>query len=256
VSARSSIDIDRGAIEYELLLGDPERPALVFLHEGLGSIDLWRGVPGEVRERLGGPTVLTYARHGYGQSASAETPRPVTYMHHEADVVLPALLDAFELTRPILVGHSDGASIALLAAERGLASAVVCLAPHVFVEDESIAGIEAARDTFDRTDLATKLGRYHADPVATFRGWNDVWLSESFRRWNIEDRLPAIDVPLLLVQGTADEYGTLAQIDAIECAVAGPCERLVLEGAGHSPHLDARDDVVKRIADFVAAVPR
>lgn len=256
MSVRSSIDIDRGAIEYELLPGEPDRPALVFLHEGLGSIDLWRGVPDEIHERLGGPIVLTYARHGHGFSAPAEMPRPPTYMHHEADIVLPELLDAFDLTRPILVGHSDGASIALLAAGRGVASAVVCLAPHVFVEDQSIAGIEAARDTFERTDLATKLARYHADPVATFRGWNDVWLSEPFRHWNIEDRLPAIDVPLLLVQGTADEYGTLAQIDAIAEAVAGECERLVLDGAGHSPHLDARVEVVTRIADFAAAVPK
>lgn len=258
VSSRTRIDVDRGPVEYELVAGDPDRPPLVFLHEGLGSIDLWRGVQGDVAAGCGGPTVLTYARHGYGQSGPAELPRPVGYMHHEADVVLPALLDAFGLRRPILVGHSDGASIALLAAGGGSveAAALVCLAPHVFVEDESIAGIEAARTTFESTDLATKLGRYHADPHATFRGWNDVWLCEPFRGWNIEDRLPGIDVPVLLVQGSADQYGTLAQLDAIERGVRGPSVRMVVDGVGHAPHLEARDEVVARIAAFVSAVSR
>jgi pimeloyl-ACP methyl ester carboxylesterase len=253
---RPTVDVDRGPIEYELVAGDPRRPALVFLHEGLGSIDLWRGVPGEIAARAGRPTVLTYARHGYGRSAPAELPRPVSYMHHEADVVLPALLDALALVRPILVGHSDGASIALLAAGRGHAAAVVAIAPHVFVEEESVAGIEAARVAFETTPLVERLGRYHADPVATFRGWNDVWLSEPFLAWNIEERLPEVEVPVLLVQGTADEYGTLAQLDAIERGVPGRCDRLVVDGAGHAPHLDDRSTVVARIADFVEAVSR
>jgi pimeloyl-ACP methyl ester carboxylesterase len=173
-------------------------------------------------------------------------------MHHEADVVLPALLAALGVDRPVLIGHSDGASIALLyAGARQAVAALICLAPHVFVEDASIAGIAAARDVFESSDMAAKLGRYHAVPEATFWGWNDVWLSDDFRDWNIEDRLPDIAAPTLLVQGTDDQYGTLAQLDAIESGVRGPVERLVIEGAGHSPHLDARAEVVTAIARFV-----
>jgi pimeloyl-ACP methyl ester carboxylesterase len=251
---RSFIDVDRGPIEYELTDGDPRRPVLVFLHEGLGSIDLWRGLPGEIAAAAGQPRTMTYARHGHGRSAPARMPRPVDYMHHEADVVLPALLGGLGVERPVLIGHSDGASIALLHVGRGAESAgLVCLAPHVFVEDESIAGIAAARELYETTDMSTRLGRYHSDPDATFRGWNDVWLSEEFRSWNIEDRLPGVEVPTLLVQGTADQYGTLAQLDAIEAGVRGPVERRVVDGAGHSPHLDARDQVVAAVAEFVTS---
>jgi pimeloyl-ACP methyl ester carboxylesterase len=254
VSERAFIDVAGGAIEYELTAGDGARPPLVFLHEGLGSIDLWRGLPDEVAEAVGSPTTLVYARHGYGRSGPAVLPRPVGYMHHEADVVLPALLAELGIERPVLVGHSDGASIALLHAGAGYAVAgIVCLAPHVFVESESRLGIAAARLTFQTSDLPERLGRYHDDVAATFWGWNDVWLSDDFRAWNIEDRLAAIAAPVLLVQGTADQYGTLAQLDAIEAGVAGGCERLVVDGAGHSPHLDARDVVVDAMTRFVMA---
>ncbi len=245
------MEVDRGAIEYEYRPGG-DGPVLVFLHEGLGSIDLWRGVPAEVASAAGGLGVLVYARHGYGASAPAASPLPVSYMHHEADVVLPALLAELDINRPVLVGHSDGASIALLHAGAGRAvTGLVCLAPHVFVEDETIAGIEAARDAFATTNLVERIAKYHRDPVAAFRGWNDVWLSPEFRRWNIEDRLPAIDAPILLIQGSDDDYGTVAQLDAVERAVRGRVIRLEIAGAGHSPHLDARDAVVAAIGGFV-----
>lgn len=173
-------------------------------------------------------------------------------MHQEADVVLPELLDVLGVDRPVLVGHSDGASIALLYAGSGRAvDAVVCIAPHVFVEPESIAGIDAARAQFDSSDLANRMGRHHDDPVATFRGWNDVWASEAFHSWNIEDRLSAISAPVLLAQGTDDQYGTLAQLDAIEAGVSGRCERLVIDGAGHAPQLEQRAIVVDGIGRFV-----
>ena len=250
VAPREFVDVDGGATEVELFPGDGR--CLVFLHEGLGSIDLWRGVPEEVAAAVGGAPAVVFARHGYGASAPAELPRPVTYMHHEADVVLPAVLAGLGIERPVLIGHSDGASIALLYAGAGHdVAGLVCLAPHVFVEDESIDGIAAAREQFESTDMADRLGRYHDDPEAAFRGWNDVWLSDAFRAWNIEDRLPAVTAPVLLVQGTDDQYGTLAQLDAIDAAVRGGCERLVLDGAGHSPHLDARDEVVAAIARVV-----
>jgi pimeloyl-ACP methyl ester carboxylesterase len=256
VSTRRFVDVDRGAIEYERLAGGGMgvgSSPLVFLHEGLGSIDLWRGVPDDVRSRLGDRDVLVYARHGHGRSAAAHLPRPVTYMHHEADVVLPALLAVLDIERPWLIGHSDGASIALLhaGADHDVAG-IVCLAPHVFVEPESIAGIAAARDQFDATDMGARMRKYHADPEQTFRGWNDVWLSPPFSEWNIEDRLPAIEAPVLLVQGTDDQYGTFAQLDAIERGVSGPVEQRRIVGAGHSPHLDARDAVVTVIVDFIA----
>lgn len=254
VAERSFIEIDGAPIEYEFTTGDPALASLVFLHEGLGSIDLWRGVPAEIARVCGNPATLVFARHGYGRSGQAVMPRPVTYMHHEADVVLPALLTALGIAGPTLIGHSDGASIALLYAGAGRpVTGLVCLAPHVFVEPESIAGIEQARVTFESTDMAERMARFHDDPVATFRGWNDVWLNEEFRVWNIEDRLAGVHAPVLLVQGTDDQYGTLAQVDAIEAGVTGRCERTVVAGAGHSPHADARTAVVGAIATFVAS---
>lgn len=252
---RQFFDVDGSAVEYEFVHGEPDAPTLVFLHEGLGSIDLWRGVPAEITAACGGASVLVYARHGYGASGPARMPRPVGYMHHEADRVLPELLAGLRIERPVLVGHSDGASIALLyAGAGGSVAGLVCLAPHVFVEDETIVGIEAAREAFATTDLAAKLGRYHRDPVAAFRGWNDVWLDPAFRAWDITDRLPGIDAPVLVVQGTADDYGTLAQVDAIEAGVSGRCDRLVLDGVGHAPHLEARDAVVAAVAAFVGSL--
>lgn len=252
---REFVDVDRGAIEYEWHAsgaGGGSSSPLVFLHEGLGSIDLWRGLPDDVRARLGDRGTLVYARHGYGRSAPPELPRPITYMHHEADVVLPALLAELDIDRPWLVGHSDGASISLLYAGAGHdVAGIVCLAPHVVVEPESIVGIESARAQFDATDMGERMRKYHADPEATFRGWNDVWLSPPFRDWNIEDRLAGIDAPVLLVQGTGDQYGTFAQLDAIERGVRGPVEQCRIQGAGHSPHLDARDAVVATIVEFI-----
>ena len=251
---RAFVEVDRGRIECELVEGDPALAPIVFLHEGLGSIDLWRGVPHDVCGALGDRTMLVYARHGHGASAPAEMPRPVAYMHHEADVVLPALLDAVGIERPWLVGHSDGASIALLYAGGGRPVAgLVCLAPHVFVEEQSIEGIAAARRSFDSSDMGERMRKYHDDPEATFRGWNDVWLSDDFLHWNIEDRLAAIDAPVLLVQGDDDQYGTFAQLDAIERGVSGPVEQVRVAGAGHSPHLDARQEVVSAVVAFVLA---
>jgi pimeloyl-ACP methyl ester carboxylesterase len=255
MAGREMIDLGSGPIEVEFTAGDPSLPTLVFLHEGLGSIDLWRGVPDEVALAAGGTSTLIFARHGHGASGPAATPRPVTYMHHEADSVLPEVLAELGIERPVLIGHSDGASIALLyAGDRHPVAGLVCLAPHVFVEPESTAGIEQARVAFESSDMAERMGRYHRDPVATFRGWNDVWLSEQFRAWNIEERLTGITAPVLAIQGLDDQYGTLAQLDAIEAGVSGGFDRLVLEGVGHSPHLESRDRVVSAIAEFVLAL--
>jgi pimeloyl-ACP methyl ester carboxylesterase len=249
------VDVDGVALDVEHTAGT--RPALVFLHEGLGSLGLWRSFPADVRRACGARQLLVYSRRGYGHSAPAPLPRPVSYMHDEADDVLPAVLDRFGIDVPVLVGHSDGASIALLYAGAGRpVHALVLLAPHVFVEDRSIEGIEAARRAYREGDLAPRLARHHDDPDATFRGWNDAWLSPAFRTWNIEDRLGAITCPVLLVQGAADPYGTIAQLDAIERGVAGSCRRVVLPGIGHTPHLDAPAETRAVVSEFVRQVGR
>lgn len=248
-------EVAGGAIEYELVLGkDPGRPPLVFLHEGLGSVSQWRDFPRALAEACGSPTTLVYSRHGYGRSAEVYGVRPPTFLHREADIVLPELLDRLGIERPILVGHSDGASIALLYAGGGRpARALVLIAPHVFVEPESLDGIRAVRQAYE-SGLREALRRHHRDVDAMFWSWSDAWLSAEFARWNIEDRLPAIEVPILLVQGQLDQYGTLAQLDAIEQQVRGPVCRLVLNGIGHTPHVEAADRTLHAAAEFITGI--
>ena len=249
------VTVGRGSIDVEVTVARPgaaDRPTLVFLHEGLGSIGLWRTFPADVRAVLGGVATVVYSRHGYGRSAVVPEARAADYMHREALDVLPALLRELGVTRPVLVGHSDGASIALVHAGAGHPVAgLVVMAPHVFVEDESIAGIEAARVAFATTDLRAKLARHHDDVDATFRGWNDIWLAPAFRSWNIESYLPGITVPVLAVQGLDDASGTLAQLDAIDAGVSGPFERLVVPG-GHTLHSGDTTALVARVATFIA----
>ncbi|EWY38008.1 alpha/beta hydrolase [Skermanella stibiiresistens SB22] len=234
---------------------DEGRPTLVFLHEGLGSIGLWRDFPDKVAaaSRCG---ALVYSRHGYGRSERLERPRGPGYLHDEALRSLPDVLDAFSIADPVLIGHSDGASIALILAGSGvrrLRGAVV-MAPHVFVEDITIAGIEDAKAAYRDTDLSKRLGRYHDDADATFRGWNDAWLDPSFRSWNIENLLPGIRCPLLAIQGLEDEYATLAQIDAIERQTGGSFERLDLPDCRHIPHRDQPERTLDAIARFIDRV--
>lgn len=231
-----------------------EEPLLVFLHEGLGSIGLWRGFPERVAGATGKRTVA-YSRAGHGWSDPADLPRSPDFMHDEALEVLPALLKEMEPGgAPILVGHSDGASIALIHAGSNPVSGLVLLSPHVFVEPESIAGIEGALERFETTNLAERMARHHADPEATFRGWNDIWLDPAFRDWNIENSLPAITCPVLLIQGMDDEYGTTAQLDAVEAGVRGPVQRLELPDCGHSPHLSRPGEVLGAVTEFIQSL--
>lgn len=250
------LTIDDIKIEYYLYPASRERmgfPTLVFLHEGLGSSTLWRSVPELIRSHLGNPSMLVYSRAGYGKSTPLEGDRPVTYMHDEALEMLPRVLKSLNIDKPILVGHSDGGSIALIHAGAGYqVSALVLIAPHVIVEDQSIEGISAARETFLSTNLAERMSRYHIDAESTFWGWNRVWLSPEFREWNIEEYLPAIDVPILVIQGDQDEYGTLAQLDLIARNVAGEVERKIIPGTRHSPHLQATEDVVDAVVKFLS----
>lgn len=226
--------------------------ALVFLHEGLGSAGLWRDFPAAVSSATGCPA-LVYSRYGYGGSDVLSEKRGVDYMHHEALEVLPALRAELGIEETILVGHSDGASIALIHAGAGTwpVRALALEAAHVFVEDISVAGIEAAKTAYESTDLPQKLARHHADADKTFFGWNDIWLDPAFRSWNIERSLSAVRCPTLVIQGEDDEYGTLAQMEAIRDRVPGPVETLLLKTCGHSPHRDQPGQTLDAFARFI-----
>ena len=234
--------------------GDPgPGPTLVFLHEGLGSVSLWRDFPGRAAEATG-LRAFAYSRRGYGRSSGYPPPWPVEYMHEEARL-LPQVLAAAGVGASILVGHSDGASIALLHAgsrePQGLRG-LVLLSPHVFAEEVGLRSIERIRDEYRASDgLRSRLARHHQDPDNAFWGWNTGWLHPDFRRWNIESSLPEVRVPALLIQGDADEYGTLAHVESIARQSSGHAETLLLPGSGHSPHRDKPDEVLAGIARFV-----
>lgn len=214
-------------------------PSPLFLHEGLGSVDLWQSYPAEVA-RATDRRAVVYSRYGHGWSDVQREPRPVDFMDREAFVVLPELIEAVGVVSPILIGHSDGASIALLYASRHRVAAMVLLAPHVFTEPDGLGEIRDVRVRFEDTDLGERMAKYHQDPVATFDAWNDVWLHPDFESWNIESVLPDVTCPVLLIQGEDDEYGTMAQIDAIARQLGGAVDQLLLSGCRHSPHLDRR----------------
>jgi pimeloyl-ACP methyl ester carboxylesterase len=200
--------------------------------------------------------VVVYSRYGHGRSERLNEARTVNYMHDEARIVLPALLDVLGLDAPVLFGHSDGASIALIyAASLPLGvTALVLEAPHVFVEPLTIRSIEQARDAAASGDLVAKLGRYHADAATTFRGWNDIWLDPDFVRWNITALLPAIHAPLLVLQGRDDEYGTAAQLTAITGALPH-ASTVLLQTCGHSPHRSQTAIVLERTRAFLGTFP-
>jgi pimeloyl-ACP methyl ester carboxylesterase len=248
-------ELHNGPVEYRWTHG-PARPGppLVFLHEGLGCVATWKRFPDTVA-RASGRSGMLYSRHGYGGSGPAPGRRPVTYLHDEATRVLPELLDRLALAGPLLVGHSDGASIALLHAAEHPVAGLVLMAPHVFVEPETLAGIAAARAAYREGGLARRLAGFHDDAETAFRSWTGVWLSEEFRRWNIEGVLPDVQCPVLLVQGDADQYGTVRQLDAIEAGVAGPTRRVVLPHCGHSPHLEQPAKTCEAMTDFLRDIP-
>ena len=224
---------------------------LVFLHEGLGSVAMWRDFPQQAAQATGCAAVV-YSRYGHGRSDVLGESRRVDYMHVEALEVLPELLARLEVPDPVLVGHSDGGSIALIhAAAHPEVRGLVLMAPHVFVEDLTVKSIAEAKTTFERTDLPQKLARYHADAAKTFRGWNDIWLHADFRAWNIEECLPSVRCPVLAIQGFDDEYGTMAQLEAIARQTGGPIELLRLSDCRHSPHRDQPRAVLEATARFV-----
>lgn len=233
----------------------PGGTALVFLHEGLGCVEMWRGVP-EILADMTGLPALAYSRAGYGRSDGVTLPRRADYHAPEAYEVLPAVLDTAGIGAAVLIGHSDGGTIALMAAGRDpRIRGVVTMAAHVFNEDVTVQGILEARAAWRETDLRDRLRRYHGDNVdGAFFGWNDTWLSEEFRAWNVEVCLVDVTCPVLVVQGADDQYGTEAQVSAIADGVSGPAGRLVITGCGHNPHLEAPDTLFPEVARFIASL--
>lgn len=245
------INVRGRRLEYRRIAAAAAGPTLVFLHEGLGSVSQWRDFPERIAAATGLPALI-YARYGHGQSEVLQQPLGVDFMHREALETLPELLRLLDIACPILVGHSDGASIALIYAGSGHPlRCLAAMAPHVFVEDISIDGIVAAKQAFEAGDLAQKLARHHRDAGKTFYGWNDVWLAPAFRNWNIERFLPAIKCPLLAIQGFEDAYGSMAQVDAIARQAGGPVEVLKLDRCGHSPQKDRPETVAAAIVEFI-----
>ena len=242
-------------IEYAWIgTRDAQAPIVVFLHEGLGSLSMWKDYPQSLCAAIGARG-LVFSRPGYGYS----TPRAlderwdVDFMHRQAHGMLPALFEVLAVpARPWLFGHSDGGSIALLYAAEfpDRVSGVIAVAPHLFVEDVSVRSIEAARVAYETTDLRARLARYHADPDSAFRGWNDIWLDPLFRAWNIEDAVASIRCPVLAVQGFDDEYGTMAQIDRL-AALVPQAVALKLSDCGHSPHRDQPERLTAAVKTFV-----
>jgi len=231
-------------------------PTLVFLHEGLGSVSLWRDFPAALCRRTS-CSGLVYSRWGHGASDPLDGPRTVRFMHEEALLVLPALLDAFGIRRPILVGHSDGGSIALIyeGSRIGQSAGLILEAPHVFVEDLTVKSIARIETLYEQSDLRSRLARYHGERVdPLFRAWTGVWLSPEFRSWNIEEYLPGVLSPTLILQGLDDEYGTEKQVETIARILGERCESLMLPACGHTPHMDQRSAAEGAMAAFVARV--
>lgn len=237
---------------------DPQGPWLVFLHEGLGSITQWREVPELLARRLGLPALI-YDRWGFGDSDPLVLPRPLDYLEREAGTALPELLESLGIERPVLLGHSDGATIALLyaAAFPGRPLAVVSEAAHVFVEEVSLAGIRAAVEAWRHGRLREGLERHHGDKAeSVFRGWAETWLRPAFAAWQMLDRLPAIRCPVLALQGVDDQYGTAAQVEEIAARSGGPCRPLLLPGCAHAPHHEAREATLAAIEEFLRPLLR
>lgn len=250
------VDLPGARLEVERIdVGRAAVAPVVMLHEGLGSVAMWKDFPHRVAHAAG-RDVVVYSRAGYGRSSPARLPRGVRYMHDEALVALPALLDALGIARPVLLGHSDGASIALIHA--GLSGRPVAglalMAPHVLVEDLSVASIEAAKRAWRDTDLRVRLARYHDDVDAAFTGWNDIWLHPDFRAWNIEDEARGVRCPVLAIQGEDDEYGTMEQVDRIARLVPDT-EVVRLADCRHSPHRDQPQAVLDALVRFLDRVP-
>ena len=253
------LDIGAQRLEYRFAGPRPDgAPTLVLLHEGLGSVGLWNDFP-EKLSAATGTGVFVYSRAGYGKSSPVKLPRPLSYMHDEARETLPRLLDAIGFRRGLLVGHSDGASIAAVYAgshQDHRVGGLVLIAPHFFTEDSGIASIVEAKKAYETGDLRARLSRWHADVDNAFLGWNGAWLDPEFRKWDITEFLAYIRVPMLIVQGKDDQYGTVKQIEVAQQECYCPVDVALLPGARHSPQRDTPEATLKAISEFVASVLR
>ena len=247
------LTIGSSDLEYRMIGPTPDQaPSIILLHEGLGSVGLWGDFPDNLQAATGAG-IFVYSRAGYGASSPAQLPRPMSYMHDEALDVLPKLLDAIGFRRGLLLGHSDGASIATIYAGgvqdhrvRGL----VLIAPHFVVEDVSVKSIAEIGQAYATTDLKARLARWHSDVDNAFRGWNDAWLDPAFRNWDITESLAYLRVPVAIIQGADDHYGTMRQIEIAEEECYCPVDVTVVADAAHSPHREAPDATLKAVADF------
>jgi pimeloyl-ACP methyl ester carboxylesterase len=255
--ARGEIAADGRRLEA-VAYGPPpdEAPTIVMLHEGLGCVALWRDFPMKLAAATGWG-VFAYSRAGYGGSGRVDLPRPLDYMSREARFSLPAVLEAIRFERGILLGHSDGASIAAIYAgefadER--VKGLVLMAPHLFTEAPGLASIKEARRAYEAGELRLRLAKYHRDVDNAFRGWNDAWLDPGFKAWNVEDKVESWRVPSLVIQGVDDQYGTLKQVRTIEARSPAPVKSLILDACRHSPQIDQPEATLEAIAAFCAAL--
>jgi pimeloyl-ACP methyl ester carboxylesterase len=246
-------------LEYRMIGPAPESaPTIVMLHEGLGSAGLWGDFP-EKLQAATGAGVFAYSRAGYGASTPAKLPRPVDYMHVEALDVLPKLLDTIGFRRGLLVGHSDGASIAAIYAgshQDHRLEGLALIAPHFIVEDISVASIAEIKTAYETTNLKEKLARWHSDVDNAFYGWNGAWLDPAFRNWDISEVLAYIRVPIAILQGVDDVYGTMRQVEIAQEECYCPVDVTVIPGAGHQPHREAPGATLDAITEFANAVLR
>ena len=255
---RERIKVDGVGLEVVFFGSPPEgtaSPRIVLLHEGLGSVSTWGDFPAALADATGAP-VAAYSRQGYGGSDLVPLPRPLDYMEREATVVLPKVLEAIGFRRGLLVGHSDGASIAALYlghVQDHRVRGLVLMAPHFFVEDVTVASIVAAREAYAGGDLRTRLAKHHGANVdCAFQGWNAAWLDPCFRTWDIRQSLNYIRVPILIIQGRDDPYGTTRQIEVAEEETYCPVDALLLEGCGHAPHRERKANTIAAIAAHCA----
>jgi len=251
------LTIGAASLEYRMIGPPPsEAPTIVMLHEGLGSAGLWGDFPDRLQAATGAG-VLVYSRAGYGASSPVALPRPLDYMHVEALEVLPRLLEAIGFRRGVLLGHSDGASIAAIYAggiQDHRVRAVAMIAPHFIVEDVSVASIAEIKTAYQTTDLRAKLARWHGDVDNAFYGWNGAWLDPQFRSWDISDYLAYIRVPVAIIQGASDQYGTVRQVEVARKECYCPVEVTMLPGVGHAPHREAPAETLQALAEFYRSV--
>jgi pimeloyl-ACP methyl ester carboxylesterase len=252
IETNDYIYINGFKIEIKVISHKSNLEPIIFLHEGLGSIALWKDFPLRVAKATGRDIIL-YSRIGMGKSSPIQENRKLSYMHDEAKIYLPQIIKYFNLPEVILFGHSDGASIALIYAGSGFkVKSLILEAPHVFVENISIKGIKIAEKAWNNNNLKDKLSKYHEDVEGAFNGWCNVWLSKGFKNWNIEDYLKSITVPIQLIQGSNDEYGSLKQLESIEKNVSGRTYRHEIEDCGHSPHSQYPIEITNKIKYFLS----